>query len=421
MKRALAAALLLAATITPAQADRSCAWQARIDPAAFNALYPDEYANYWVTTLPAAPGARLEIRGTFPRARYISFVSYDATLRSADGLADVAIAPDAGSANPFLPGADRTTEQRTYTVHVVFGDPPQQREPNTLYTSNADGSKRGYVFNVIYRVYRADVGLDIDGGAGLPAVTYVTPQGARADIPTCPYEDVPANPLNQQIANAGGQNSGGTFMHPGFNPPVWHKFLNFARSLSQGVTEGGYTGTRFSDALRPVTESLPPGGFADNPDNNYIFTLLSHGHGQIAVFRFKLPRAPDTYPGSTVMDPDVDLRYWSMCSNDGPTQRYFACVMDDNVPVDADGYVTLVVSTPPDRPATATSSSGVAWLPWGPGGSVVLIMRNMLPSPSFAESIQRARYDHEAEDMGAYYPAGCYMSAASFDAGARCS
>jgi hypothetical protein len=431
MKRMAALLVVLTLSLGPAHAaERNCAWQTRIDPTAFNSLYPDQFANYWVTTLPAVPGARLQIAGRYPHARYISFVSYAATLSSADGLADVDIAPDLGSTNPFLPAADRTVSARDYTVQVRFlatGEArPAQREPNTLYTSNADASKRGDVFNVIYRVYRSDAayGNDIAGGVGLPAVTYIAPDGSRTDIPTCSYQDVPPNPLNEQIANAGQENSNeGRLHHPGFNPPRWHKFYNFARSLSQGLTEGEYSGTSLSDAARPVAESLPPGGFADNPDNNYVFSLLSHGWGQIAVFRAKLPATPDTYPDAPVMQAGAQLRYWSMCSNDGPSQRYFGCVMDDQVrpTVDAERYYTLVVSTPADRPATADAAHGVTWLPWGPGGSVVLIMRNMLADARFANSIQKALYDHEAEDLGAYYPHGCYLAAAAFDSGIRCS
>jgi len=61
------------------------------------------------------------------------------------------------------------------------------------------------------------------------------------------------------------------------------------------------------------------------------------------------------------------------------------------------------------------------WLPWGPGGGIVLIMRNMLPDPSFANAIQRAGFGTEKQDLGTYYPSGCYLTAAAFDTGARCS
>jgi hypothetical protein len=425
--RALLGTLAVASAlaVVPAHADRNCAWQARLDPAIVNTAYPDQFANYWVSVLPAVPDARLTITGTYPHARYMSFVSYAATLQSADGLADVNVAPDPGSANPFVAGnaRDTTDANRRYTVHVVFGNAPAQRAGNTLYTGNADSSKNGQTFTLIYRVYRPDDAFkdDITGGVGLPAVAY-----NGTPIPACPLQDPPGNDLNQTVANQGGQNSGGTLMHPGFNPPRWHKFQNFARSLSQGVTENGYWGTTFSDAAKPAADALPNGGFADNPDNNYVFTLLSHGYGQLAVFQAQLPQTPDTAAATTM--PIGDLRYWSMCSNDGPSQRYFACVMDDGVRpyLDANGRYTIVVSTPADRPAGIETPHGreacrCVWVPWGPGGSAVMILRNMLPDPGFTNAIQFARYGFEQTDMGAYYPTGCYLTKIAFENGTRCN
>jgi hypothetical protein len=236
--------------------------------------------------------------------------------------------------------------------------------------------------------------------------------------------------LNQTLAGAGTSSSGAGPHYPGFDPPVWHKFQNFARSLSQGLTESGYTGMKFSDALKPVADALPNGGFADNPDNNYVFATLSHGYGQIAVFQARLPSTPDTFPNAQTMPGGTQLRYWSMCSNDGPSERYWGCAMDDIVrpTLDADGRYTIVVSTAADRPASTLQPNNLqpapchcVWLPWGPSGSVVMIMRNMLPELSFSNAIQFAPYGSEKKAMGAYYPAGCYMTAVEFDAGKRCN
>ena len=435
---ALVLALLCTAGLItiPARAARSCAWQARIDAGALNTLYPDRYATYWTTVLPAVKGATLRIHGTFPHARYMSFVAYAATLQSADGLHDSAIVPDGGAPNPFVAGNPRTGRV-SYTVRVRFlgpnQTPPASRQVNTVYTSNADGSKRGATFTVIYRVYRpdrafdrtGDMSGDRTGGVGVPSVSYVLSNGTVVAIPTCPYRDLPATHLNDTIANAGTSSSGTGPHYPGFDPPVWHKFQNFVRSLSQGLTESQYTGTTISDALKPAADALPNGGFADNPDNNYVFAVLSHGYGQLAVFQALLPTAPDTFPNATTMPGGTQLRYWSMCSNDGPSERFYGCVMDDVVrpTIDAGGRYTVVVSTAADRPASTINplACHCVWLPWGPSGSVVMIMRNMLPDPTFTNAIQFAHYGSEQQDLGAYYPTGCYMTAADFDGGRRCA
>ena len=172
-------ALVAAVAVSPAGAKRSCAWVARFDPSLVNTAYPDQFANYWILALPAVPGATLTIQGVYPHARYMSLVSYAGAAQSADGLPDLAIEPDPGSDNPFRAGHARNTpdEQRRYTVTVKYVEPnqtaPAVREPNTLYTSNVDGSKQGYGFVVIYRVYRPEAvnDGDITGGAGRPTVT----------------------------------------------------------------------------------------------------------------------------------------------------------------------------------------------------------------------------------------------------------
>src|SRR3954468_12489965 len=151
LRAALGAALAVTTAAAPlafadgpgATEPRNCAWVAKIDPNGVNALFPDQAARYWILDLPAAPGTKLTIKGWFPHARYTSFTSYDAALRSADGLPDIAIAPDHGSTNPFVAGAWRLAKKRSYTVHVVQGAPPVKRGRNTLYTSSADGSRNG--------------------------------------------------------------------------------------------------------------------------------------------------------------------------------------------------------------------------------------------------------------------------------------
>ena len=66
-----------------------------------------------------------------------------------------------------------------------------------------------------------------------------------------------------------------------------------------------------------------------------------------------------------------DLRYWSFCSNQGfANTRVNECVYDESVPVGPDGYYTIVVSLPEDRPKNATEKNGVAWINWGPGEGI---------------------------------------------------
>jgi hypothetical protein len=114
------------------------------------------------------------------------------------------------------------------------------------------------------------------------------------------------------------------------------------------------------------------------------------------------------------------LRYWSMCTGTQLTQT-LGCTVDEQTPVDSSGYFTVAISTAADRPADATAQCGVAWLPWGPEPKGIVLLRNMLPSPDFAQAIQNAQVGTEQQTMGAYYPIGTYYATPeAFDATVGC-
>jgi hypothetical protein len=119
----LAATLVL---LTPVDAaPRTCFWTVPDDPNAVNVAYPDTGGSYWGGMAGIPPGGALEIKGDYPHARYFSFNAYDAAARPVDALADVEVVPDEGSSNPFLPGADRTVDNRSYTLRAVAGARPE--------------------------------------------------------------------------------------------------------------------------------------------------------------------------------------------------------------------------------------------------------------------------------------------------------
>jgi hypothetical protein len=109
------------------------------------------------------------------------------------------------------------------------------------------------------------------------------------------------------------------------------------------------------------------------------------------------------------------LRYWSICSNDGLSERYFDCLTDDTIITDPLGNYTIVVSNTQNRPSNATASCGISWLNWGPLSDSLLIVRNMLPAPTFSQAIQRVLVGHEAAGMGAYYPSTAYTTRAGVE------
>lgn len=131
------------------------------------------------------------------------------------------------------------------------------------------------------------------------------------------------------------------------------------------------------------------------------FTRRSDGR-ELLVYRFRAPTAPG------------QVRYWSVCQNEFATQRFVECLADHEAVAGEDGFVTLVISDPEDRPANA-----VNWLPWG--GAYydgLVIYRHMLPAPDFAEAIQNVPEGTPPADvMGDYFPRVAYCSRGDFEAG----
>jgi hypothetical protein len=193
------------------------------------------------------------------------------------------------------------------------------------------------------------------------------------------------------------------------------KYSNAANGVANGVLNNDRTGnTPVWPAASGATNTVPSGGLYENIDNAYITTFATASFGDVLVFHGKAPTTPRTYDGQPAMG-SGELRYWSVCSNTSTTQ-YLACVKDDDVRLDADGYYTVVISTTANRPTTASQSCGIAWLPKGPLPSAPIILRNMLPAPTFKQAIQNATQGTEEQALGPYYPRGYYFRhAADFD------
>ena len=359
--------------------------------------------------LPSPPGGHLEIDGQFPHGRYTSLTTYTARTQAIDGIHDTEIKPNPGSSNPFLPHAKRQVLHRSYAVKIVNERiPATGRATNTLYTESADGSKSTKDENLaifILRIYVPDRGADIDGGVPLPTVSLVNSSGQKTSFPQCP-DVVPDTGLNQTVASSGAPL--GPPSTPASVPLVWHKYTNLATGLAHIYGDG----TPLPDAAAPTTDkAFGSGGFYENLDNNYIYAQMDETLGQVLVLHAKAPTTPHTIDGEPRMGVG-QLRYWSICSEDGYTTQYYGCVNDELVPLNRHGYYTIAISTAAARPANATLACGVAWLPAGPLTHTLLLMRNMLPSPTFRQAIQNVPVGHEQQDMGANYPAGTYYPTA---------
>ena len=401
---------------TPATAQSfPCSWPVETTGTGItNVAYPDTNSTYWTMPFDSTRWKMIIISGTYPEARYFSFIPYShGAVVSNQALNDVDIDPAQGSTNPFRQSTeDGSTHNYTVTASRY---PPDDSKSNFLQL----GTTR--LASIIYRVYVPNKGLDRNAGVPLPSITVIARDGTSRLLPPCQSKSTA-----ESIAN------------------LTNTLLSQGLDVQVGFDEIFKPGQRppFSNAscqATPLLSLIPEntGGYFPNPANKYIaIPGLCFEPGRLVVVRGKGPIFPDTFNGSPIWEPPgVMLRYWSMCNNNQHVPfPVVACSADYKTNLDADGYYTYVISQPdPDDPASAPSwvPADATWLPWGSKITPnVLILRNMLPDPDFTQSVQAAindkcvinngssptRKDEEKaaacarKAMGDYYPRAVYCN-----------
>lgn len=395
--------------------EQPCAWAVRADEETQNVAYPDTAATYWAISYDLAPSETLELRGTFPVARYASFASYGPYGGAIDVLTDRDIQPDAGSTNPFSSGGEVTGDYR-YTVTISTDEthvdqpntigaapnrdtaplpsgpspsttradaPPDRGETNRLGSGVAEEGGDVVSGAVIYRVYLADEAEDPTGGAGVPDVTLTSADGQRTEVPTCSSPGPSAR----------------------------------ARELAESYE-------RRTDQPAPPEPVFvrPPVGEANlfpNPDNVYVATVVEHRPGRVVVVQGTSPTFPDSSDGRQVGRGE-QVRYWSLCTNEfRKPYPVTACAADRDTVLDSAGLYTFVISTPQDRPVNATPDNRVTWLDWGSTEvNNLLLLRHMLPDPEFPHAARNVEPGTLADSvMGPYAPLARYCETTAFERG----
>lgn len=381
------------------------------------------------------------MRGQFPQARYfkIALYRFEHNTFIALGGEDLAawdIVPDSGSSNPYTVGANRLVANRSYTAHIIAEDPPADladRAENTMYAGKQDRS-----IQIVFRIYVTDKGYD---GAGLekgnspsiaePLVTY---EATLADGTRLSAEEVverfaehigfPAPPIPTEkwyalINSKDNDPALSPESAPARTDAKWEIF----RGIKYTVI-GAFMPPEEKAKIKLQTE-MEGGG---DPTTVYMMNFLSRKFGSVYVFRAKMPTFPDTYAGAKTMG-DSQVKYWSVVSSaSAPSGELWDGVYDMQVPLDEEGYYTIVVSRPEDRPKNATRENGVTWIDWGPGEGLddprdrkdwnMLLMRFMVCHPDWENSPAKAAYKPGTEEatMGPYYPTGYYTTKEEFEA-----
>lgn len=406
-------------------------------------LWPEESASYWLARFrPLPSGAHLELRRDFARARHESLNAYRTAQTPtgpqrgipSDAIADHEIVPDPGSTNPYVTGNRRDVAQRSYTVRAYTQDPPANRAdrlPNAIYSGT------GATNELVLRVYVPDDETSPLGGTALPDPELHLADGeivrgqALCDRINDPDRSMPP-PLMQQSqwlgTLAGGIDpprcTAGTT--PAEPEPVWRRGFNAQYVVGLVANCGG----------EPVPVGTPMqavGGAYSTLHNAYLFVFTNRQFGPLVVLRGQAPtyRSSGTQVRTAAAS---QVRYWSLCTGEGMSTTETpdgGCVRDDQVPLDAEGRYTVVISRAADRPSNAELRCGVAWINWGENGdgtrdakgallhpdSGFVLMRNLLPDPGFEQAIQNVTLTGSAAPvLGEYYPAPTYMTTRDFEA-----
>ncbi|MCU0787503.1 MAG: DUF1254 domain-containing protein [Verrucomicrobia bacterium] len=407
-------------------------------------LWPDMQSTYLIGTLALPAGATLTLNYTYPHARYFQFALYKAEHGTFVSIGQAFegrdLEPDPGSTNPFRVGANRLAEKRDFTLRIAAQDEPkdgQRREKNTLYVGS-DGGELMFVS----RTYLADQGSDgcgwgaassPDTGSGMPTYT-----GTLADGTTLSAEEVvkqfarpmpaPKPPITaeqwEMIVQA---KDNDPTLDPATAParkdPRWEKYWNIKYSIL------GAFKTPEERAKIPYAGAIDGGG---DPETQYMLLQLSRKFGPVYVMRGKMPTFPNTYAGAggsglEVM-PDAQTQYFSLVSCEAaPSGQIVDALTDMQIPLDADGYYTIVYSRKEDRPKNATDENGVAWIEWSPRGEGIaspknradfgmLMLRIMANSPAWKQRPDNiTQPGREEQVMGPYYPRGYYTTKAEFE------
>jgi hypothetical protein len=399
-----------------------CSWWVKTTPETLNVAFPDSAATYWTTPFYAEEGLSIEVEGTYPDARYMSFNVYDEEGGSFEadgvpsGLADFEIDPAAGSVNPF-----QTKGEPGGSFTVTLSGEAKPGDVNTLPiapTGAAAGKGGAPLGFLLYRVYLPTGG---NGTVPLPTLRLVK-DGRRVTLPRCP--------------GAGGIPRKEQFLHAKPTKKLRQAIKKLRRKL-----EGGAEGTspcRASACPPPLqffrASAASTNAFFPNVNNAYVSALFRPVPGKVVVVRGKAATTPAGETPVPWPQQGLQLRYWSLCNNvyrspwpvvanpeaGGGTE--YGCAADFETHLNAAGEYAFVVAKPAQR--EAVEAAGGTFIPLSttqPQARQILIFRNMLPNESFHQAVQDAPQTASpsgtAAAMGAYYPRAYRCTLAQFAGG----
>lgn len=323
-------------------------WRAFEGDKRFTPAFPDKASRYdnLAFTVPGGNYLALRMTGIFPHARYFSFNLYNfATAAAVKAIADREIQPNAGSVNPYLPGAYRGASNRAYTVYFVKQGTSLNLPAGSNVVEIPASVDRA---SIITRVYRPDDGYDDLGGATQPLVEALAEQN-----PVCPDTGINLSDV-QTLAPL--------LIFNDALIETWDRIHNYQARRSGALDFFHFDGS----------------GYLPNEHNKYVLLPLPSGVAldNVAVLKFKVPAFENTANPQGYFNGQTQTRYWSFCIGDLSTTGTPECINDEYFRADKNGIATLVVSDITMK--SAVEAAGFTFLRWGVSYKPILIFRHML-------------------------------------------
>jgi hypothetical protein len=327
-------------------------------------------------------------RGEYPRARYFAFHPNDFDTNTFPTLVDVDLEPDPGSANPYR-GPVPEGAGRRYTAQLVFTPPPKDPEPNTTYVGlKRDGTPNPAVFNILR-----------SSGSELGALP---PNSCGVLLPSVSVYDAAGN----QTAHFDGCEP----YPPGTDPPVeTTHFAPLPIPDHRGLLRPGRFNVKSNWGL--------PYDLLASEDILYLGTPYSRRWGELLVLRSKAFSTPHT-PAEPVYTSGRQIRGFTVTNYNFWAGVANTSLVDHEIPRDAEGYMTLVVSTAENGPRNATRENRVTWIDWGPYLDGQLTFRFLLRRDPLLLQLRRAIETGDvSQEIAAYVPRAAHGSRETFERG----
>ncbi|OUS32232.1 hypothetical protein A9Q99_01410 [Gammaproteobacteria bacterium 45_16_T64] len=426
---------------------------------------PETRAAYWAAHLPHSEGhdAYWEIRGQQPDARFHSFQSYDSNGNTKDFVFDADLTPTSGSVNwvknkIHYPGA-HSTEYSLPIYEVGSNDdiPDATDQEHTALYLTRDSATELPQNTIVQRVYfnlnrnnaiQPEGMSDFDwikrGQVDTARIFYVVKDVKKPHFKTVEAvwnhidnetQMAKIAKLTQALGDASKSilDSISITSRIWQNPTEWQMNDLPASTYSRMWTRGEEPILAFF--WHKLLNLLPKTSAFPNEVTRYFVGGVNPSFGDVHVTRMKMPRTLDPDNGDIIDSDQYDLRFFSICTHLSLTLYTIDCLVDSDLEVDPDGYVTFVMSDTEAAPIDPTTGEPAAnWVNY-PSPSTLVLIRHMMPSESFTESLLyyglKCREEGDCADAaqdiaaienwtGEYYPTSTYCSVNNFEYN-RCS